>query len=770
MIPGSALGASLMTLSTTTLNASSVAPGGVFGYEGVPGASSMLYSLAPAPGTDQFGNTYPTGLVVNAGQLSGVNLTGIAVDATSVLQGSLINSGVLSTPFISGGTATSTVHVLNSSGGAVLSYTNAGSVATFSSNGTFPWTCPTNVTQALVECWGAGGGGGGGSGSEGGEGGGGGEYAAESTLTVVPGQVYQVQVGNGGVGGNTNNPGDSGGDSIFADSGGNNLVYAAGGQAGLNFQGGSAGVGSTNTVEEPGGTGASASGNSGGNGGGSSGGQVAPGNIGNQSAGSTGGTGGGAPTGGGAGGAGGNNAANGVGGSSPGGAGGGAGQSAGLGSLTNIYYPTGSISYFGAQHVPPNVFRSVNSSVYHGSNGQGGNSGTGDQYGFVLYNYRQMRSDLAGATINSIYLHLDNLGTGQGSGMTVAIGYTTFTGTFGTTFIPGAGTHEAQSTFHVTQNSSTTYNITSWMTSHITSDFTAIILGSASSFTNPGNIVAYGLFYGYSSSNNGNTPYLKVNYTPAGNVTQTAGSGADGQVKITYNGSNALVGAIAPTGGTDVFGNPYNPGSTTVQHTFLTQGSLPAGSSLGGIIASDVNSTPNVVQTSGQAGAITTSQSDLSTPSLGNSTVATNLSVGWVINANDLNSGTEYVISMPFTGTMGAATQTLNIGYILNGTFHNLAPVDNLTLAHGVVGHVNMHFKCTGAGAGGTFQAWSEGTITDASQNRLASTSWNPVGLTTGQAINTIVANTVSIGARFGATSTGETITGQGSTFIRYGS
>ena len=678
IIPGSALGTSQMTLNTTVLNASTNQDGGVFGYEGLPQANSMIYSLSPQGGTDSFGNTFPTGLVVNAGQLNSVQLNGINMDNTSTLQGSLINSGILATPSISGGVATSTLHVLNSSGGAVLSYTNAGSVATFSTSGTYAWTCPTNVTQVLVETWGAGAGGGGGSGQQGGEGGGGGEYAAEPTLAVIPGNVYQVQVGSGGLGGNTNNPGNSGGGSIFADNQGNTLVIANGGQAGLNFQGGVGGVGSSNTVEEVGGQGATASGNSGGNGGGSSAGSTTPGNAGTQSAGSTGGAGGSAPSGGGAGGAGGNNAANGVNGSSPGGAGGGAGEGAGLGSQTNTYFPTGSISYYGSQHTTPNTFRSVNSSLYHGSNDQGGNAGTGDQYSFALYNYRQMRSDLAGATINSIYLHLDNLGTGQSSGMTVAIGYTTFTGTFGTTFVPGGGTHEAQSTFHVGQNSSTTYNITSWMSSHITSDFTAIILGPAASFTNASNIAAYGFFYGYSASNNGNTPYLKVNFTPAGNTTETAGNGADGQVQITYNGTNTLVGAFSPGSGTDTFGNPYNAGSTTVQHTFLTQGSLPAPSSLGGIIASSSTGTPNVVNPSGLSGAITNAQTDTSTHTAGNTTVATNITQGWVINANDPQVGTEYLISVPFTGTWPAMAG-LHTGYSLNGTFHELVPATALS-------------------------------------------------------------------------------------------
>jgi len=754
-----------MTLNTTVLNVSSIADSGVFVYEGIPATDSLSLSIAAAPGTDQFGNTYPAGVVINSGQLSGVTQTGVSLDSTSTLLGSLIASGQLTSPSISGGTTTSVLHVLNSSGGAVLSYTNGSSVATYSTAGTYSWTCPTNITQANVVCIGGGAGGGGGSATQGGEGGGGGEYAAEPTLAVVPGQVYQVIVGGGGSGGATNTPGSSGGASLFTDAGGTNLVYANPGQAGLNFAGGTGGVGSSDTTEEPGGTGGTSNGFLGGNGGGSSGGSAAGGNAGSVSNSSTGAAGGGAPTDGGAGGAGGNNAANGVNGSAPGGAGGGAGAGAGLGSQTKKYYPTGSVSYFGSQHNPPNYFRSVESSVYQGSNGQGA---TGDQYGFLLYNYRQMRSDLAGATINSIYLHLDNLGTGQSSGMTVAIGYTTFTGTFGTTFIPGAGTHEAQSTFHVAQNSSTTYNLTSWLPAHLTSDFTAIVIGPAGSFTTPGNLAAYGVFYGYSSSNNSNTPYLTVNYTPAGSTTELAGNGADGKVTVSYNAGNTLVGAFAPGGGTDVYGNAYNPGSTTVQHTFITQGSLPGPSSIGGIIAADTNATLNVVNTSGLTGAINSSQTDTGTNTLGNSTVATSITKGWVINANDAQNGTEYKIEVPYTGTFENGS-ILNIGYILNGTFQNLVPIQNVAVGNNVVGHVNIHILCTGTGSGGSFNGWAEGTMNDSSQNRLATTSWNTDGMTLSKAINTTIANTVSVAARWSTSPAGQTLTGQSSLFTRRG-
>jgi hypothetical protein len=176
-----------------------------------------------------------------------------------------------------------------------------------------------------------------------------------------------------------------------------------------------------------------------------------------------------------------------------------------------------------------------------------------------------------------------------------------------------------------------------------------------------------------------------------------------------------------------------------------------------------------VVNPSGQFGNIANGQSDINQNSVGNTTTAGNISKLWVINANDPQTGTEYIISCPFTGTMGAATEIFNVGYIINGTFHNLAPVQNLTATNNIVGHINIHFKITATGVGGTFQSWSEGTINDATQNRFATTSWNCNGMSTGQAIDTTSPNTVSVAIKWGATSTGETVTGQSSTFTRYG-
>ena len=80
------------------------------------------------------------------------------------------------------------------------------------------WTCPAGVTSIQVEAWGAGGGGGGagtGAGRAGG-GGGGGSYVKKTTLTVVPNTTYSIQVGYGGVPGNSTtitSSGNQGGNS-----------------------------------------------------------------------------------------------------------------------------------------------------------------------------------------------------------------------------------------------------------------------------------------------------------------------------------------------------------------------------------------------------------------------------------------------------------------------------------------------------------------------------------------------------------------------------
>ena len=86
--------------------------------------------------------------------------------------------------------------------------------------GTTTWLCPAGVYSVQVECWGAGGSGGGGaSGGAGkaGGGGAGGSYVKNTSLTVVPGTIYNVNVGVGGAPGGTVSslPSNPGGKTFF---------------------------------------------------------------------------------------------------------------------------------------------------------------------------------------------------------------------------------------------------------------------------------------------------------------------------------------------------------------------------------------------------------------------------------------------------------------------------------------------------------------------------------------------------------------------------
>jgi hypothetical protein len=136
---------------------------------------------------------------------------------------------------------------------------------TFSTPGTFNWTCPAGVTSVDVSCWGAGGGGSTRSLNGVGGGGGGGAYAG-GTVSVTPGNTYTIVVGSGG------GPAVNGGNSSF-----NSTIIVAEGGSGVALNTATGGAGgtiaaSTGTIRRPGGNGADGlASNYGGGGGGGAG-------------------------------------------------------------------------------------------------------------------------------------------------------------------------------------------------------------------------------------------------------------------------------------------------------------------------------------------------------------------------------------------------------------------------------------------------------------------------------------------------------------------
>jgi hypothetical protein len=121
-------------------------------------------------------------------------------------------------------------------------------LAAFTSSGS--WTCPAGVYRVKDRVWGGGGGGGGCNGTAQASGGSGGGYS-EGSYVVVPGTVYTVTVGLGGLGGSgAPSNGASGGTSSFASfnsatGGGPGFGSASGGQ-GTTSSGGTGAGGTIN--------------------------------------------------------------------------------------------------------------------------------------------------------------------------------------------------------------------------------------------------------------------------------------------------------------------------------------------------------------------------------------------------------------------------------------------------------------------------------------------------------------------------------------------
>lgn len=148
--------------------------------------------------------------------------------------------------------------------------------ATFTASGN--WTAPAGVTLVTVEAWGGGGAGGGNNtSSDGGGGGGGGAYSMVA-ITVIPGTVYTVTVGAGGIA-VSGGAGGAGGDSWFSTAatilakGGAGGALPAGGAGGVAGVGGAAasGIGTSKFSGGDGGTGRNSGTGRGGPGGSSAG-------------------------------------------------------------------------------------------------------------------------------------------------------------------------------------------------------------------------------------------------------------------------------------------------------------------------------------------------------------------------------------------------------------------------------------------------------------------------------------------------------------------
>jgi hypothetical protein len=176
-------------------------PSGAIGLTGPVGAQGLP---GPQGQAGVNGTNGLNALIKTTTESAGVNCTnggtkietGLDANGNGVLDVGEVN--VSQTKYVCNGTNTTT----SSTQGVMVGISSSTT-----------WTCPTGVTQIIVELWG--GGGGGAYGQSGGNGG-----YNRSTINVIPGNNYTVSIGNGGnaaitAAANSNGMGATGGASSF---------------------------------------------------------------------------------------------------------------------------------------------------------------------------------------------------------------------------------------------------------------------------------------------------------------------------------------------------------------------------------------------------------------------------------------------------------------------------------------------------------------------------------------------------------------------------
>jgi len=458
-------------------------------------------------------------------------------------------------------------------------YAPTNTVVTQTADGDYTFTAPAGVTSVTVECWGGGGGGAGcgvsGGSNTGGPGGGGGEYARD-TIAVTPGNTYNYHVGAGGAGGANNNDGVDGDDTFF--TGDTVTVFANGGSKGDrsidgNWLGGLGGTGSVNSVHFDGGKGGNeATGHLGGGGGGGGAGSAgAGGNAGGGGL-SGGGTAGAAGTpDGGAGSTGGASGSNGSNGSAPGAGGSGSGYASGGGTISKSYSPVQTRSWYGSDASiyggTNNATRSLNSTMWHGGETASGGGVNGDQKSACIYNTTQIQSDFAGATMTGATVELHNLHT-YISGGHMNVQMRSWGSGLGSSLPSSWNGSGAGSLGNVTidEYDYHTYSFPTTAAGFQAGTCLGFVLGPGVGGFNTA-------WYGYFAGGSGG-PLLTLTGTTGSGFT-SAGAGADGQVKITYQSSTTLVAAVQPVAVTDDAGNDIAAGLTGTV-TAIQPGSSPA--------------------------------------------------------------------------------------------------------------------------------------------------------------------------------------------------
>lgn len=167
---------------------------------------------------------------------------------------------------------------------------------------------------------------------------------------------------------------------------------------------------------------------------------------------------------------------------------------------TKTFSATGSYSYHGSTDGA--TLRATNGDIWQG---KATGTTTGSQFGFATFNYTAIADALSGATINSVKLKMTNLHTWYSTGAYLMVGYTTYSGAYGSTFTPGSGTHFNQLIIPFKEGETLTVDITGYDigTAFQSGGATALAFGNDST-----TLLDY---YGYWSGDT--NPELIFNYT-----------------------------------------------------------------------------------------------------------------------------------------------------------------------------------------------------------------------------------------------------------------
>lgn len=616
-------------------------------YSGTPAGGNLIGSWSGLSGSDGFGNPYPAGLSVQQGVITGLDIDSVNI-TNATLQGDVLSGSTVANPAITGGTMTETNLVFDQSGGRLLVYTSTTTTTTFSTAGDTTWTAPSGVTSAKVETWAAGAGGDGGSTTSGGSGGGAGEYACDPNYPVTPAVTYNLTVGAGGTGSNTGNGnGTDGGDTFFDGTGG---VHAHGGNGD-----GTGGTGSTNPVHHDGGAGGTGSTSGGAGSGGNSGNATAAGNNGNNTSSSTGASSPSGQSGSGTGGAGGNNAANGSNGTAPGAGGGGAGMGTSTSSQAISYAPTWSASYKGPDATSGANSLRTTSAMYQGGETASGGAANGNQRCVFAFNRVQIASDFSGYTITACTIQLKNLHSWYSTGMTWELDEFQSLPGSAPSSMPTADYVSADASGTIAEGDTHIYSLsTSIAGRFVTGSSNGLGLGFNVYNDHPYNLNYYGYFDPLQTR-------FKIWGTISGAGNETAGNGADGQVKITYTSGQTLLASISPAAGTDPYSNSFNAGTWVYGTSGSAAGLVTSGSTAA--LQLTASSTPTAISNSALAFANSSGElmfvdgTDSQVYATGRKTLFTTS-----------NSGTLTSLSTIFSTTVGARTYRVHGIIIVNGT------------------------------------------------------------------------------------------------------